>query len=211
MLLAGCAAAGVALQNMVYFLAALAGVALYFDATSARIPNWLNVAGAATALASQLAFGVWATGKPVHSWNYELFQAGGVIDQLLLSAIGFSVMLAISLPLSLFGGIGAGDAKLFCVFGIALGWKAALQFLVFSVLVSLPISIVILIARKDFGVFRRLKTILASLLIKLHMRTNLRLQWIVDDNKHVKFPFMYAVFPAVLAASCLGVPVLALP
>lgn len=99
-------------------LVALLLAAAWIDLRTYRIPNWLTLSGLAFAL-------IWNALHPASP------------DQGLVWALqGLAVAFALTLPLHVFGSLGAGDVKLMSMAGAFLGFPAALQ----AVLCSLAVG-----------------------------------------------------------------------
>src|SRR5215212_8490883 len=92
----------------------LVGVAAAIDVRTRRIPNLLTFGGAAVALA-------------YHAWT-------GGLHGLALGAGGWTIGLALFLPMFLLRGMGAGDVKLLAAVGAWLGPMGVVWCALYSVL-----------------------------------------------------------------------------
>lgn len=158
-------------------LVAFAGAALWTDARTWRIPNKLNAAAAAAGLGVHTV---------LDGWRGALFSLAGL-------AIG----LAATLVLYACRAVGAGDVKCFAAIGALGGWQLSVNALIYAIVIGGLIGIAIVVSRRMFSALAvRLRTALISTLL-------LRV-WPVHGaeaaSKLTRFPFMYAVFPAVLAS-----------
>jgi prepilin peptidase CpaA len=108
----------------------LGGVACVFDLRTRRIPNMLTFGGSALAVAYSL-------------WISSL---GGVAA----SVGGWTVGLALFLPMFLLGGMGAGDVKLAACIGAWLGPTAALFVGLYSAIAGGVMAVVVALATGYF-------------------------------------------------------------
>ena len=92
-------------------LIAVLGLAVYWDLSERRIPNAVTVPGLVVGLL------------------LAAFAEGGVPAQ---GVAGAGIALAVSLPLVLLGGLGAGDAKLFTTVGAFVGIGGLLSVFLFG-------------------------------------------------------------------------------
>jgi len=108
---------------------ALVSVAVVTDLRSHRIPNWLNLAGAAAALLLQTAL----LGASAGAWHWFTGLAAGLVPFLLLY---------------LLGAVGAGDAKLMAAIGACVGPAAMPMILLGTLLAGGVLAITVMIARR---------------------------------------------------------------
>jgi prepilin peptidase CpaA len=159
-------------------LGILCTIAMVTDIRSSTIPNVLTLSFTVIGTALQTILEGWT----------------GLTSSMLGAGVGFtSVWL-----LYLFKGVGAGDVKLFAAIGSITGWAPALLILFYAILLSGLIGSLLLI-------YRWLKQ-------RGHTSIIQRVWWICFtrdwDQVHqftldhrsdtLKFPFMLAVFPAVM-------------
>lgn len=100
-------------------------VAALRDVTSYTIPNWISGLLILGFLPAALALGL-----PL-----------GVIGQ---NGLVFLVALAAGMAMFALGWIGGGDAKLFAVAGLWLGWSAALTYLIFTAVAGGALALALL-------------------------------------------------------------------
>lgn len=154
---------------------ALIIVAFIWDVNYHKLPNWLTAIGMVTGL------------------MYHLLTGG--INGFLFSGLGLLVSGGIFLLLYMFKAIGAGDVKLFAAIGAIMGIEFTLYLMMYSVVYAGVIGIVILLV---------VRTPMQRVFIRLYERTMRVLQRnpsqldAFKQNKRTRFPFMYAVLPAVL-------------
>ncbi|MCJ7840233.1 A24 family peptidase [Lederbergia sp. NSJ-179] len=164
-----------ALEMYDYVLFVFLLIAFFFDVKYNRLPNWLTVSG--------MTFGL----------LYHLITNG--MDGLIFSVVGLLVAGIIFILLYIFRAIGAGDAKLFAAIGAIVGVEITLYLTMYSIVYAALIGIVILLFTKTF--LRRLTdaffTLVSTILSK-------ELQMLEDYKvtRSTRFPFMYAVIPAVI-------------
>lgn len=92
------------------------------------------------------------------------------------------------------GALGAGDVKLFAAIGAIMGVMFVVQTLVYAILWAGLIGLFLLLfQRKIRTTSRKLAGWLFSILVLKRFETFFELK----QQKNIKFPFMYAVFPAV--------------
>ncbi|WP_337995166.1 A24 family peptidase [Paenibacillus qinlingensis] len=149
-------------------------VALVIDVRHSKLPNKLTMCGTIFGL----LFHTWSDG-----W-----------DGLLFSLIGASTGFLIVLVLYVIGALGAGDVKLFGAIGAIMGVMFVIQTLVYAILWAGLIGLfLLLIQRKMRATGRKLVGWLFTILAFNKFETIFELK----QQKNIKFPFMYAVFPAV--------------
>lgn len=153
-------------------LIAAAGVA---DIRESRIPNAITLAGVGAGIAYQSVTAGWS----------------GAWSSFLGLAVGFAPLFL----LYLFGALGAGDVKLFAAIGAISGGAFALGCAFYSILFAGLIGIVILIVRRLL--INRLRHIGFVIMNIIGFRD---LQQAASANRKdmLRFPFMYAVVPAIL-------------
>jgi prepilin peptidase CpaA len=148
--------------------------AFVIDVRYSKLPNKLTMCGTIFGL----LFHTWSEG-----WNGFLF-----------SLIGACTGFLIVLVLYVVGALGAGDVKLFAAIGAIMGVMFVLQTLVYAILWAGLIGLFLLfIQRKIKTTRRKLAGWLFSILALKKLETIFELK----KQKNIKFPFMYAVFPAV--------------
>ncbi|SDZ18020.1 prepilin peptidase CpaA [Evansella caseinilytica] len=151
--------------------------ALYWDVRYTRLPNWLTAGGMAVGLL------------------YHIVTNG--LQGLMFSAGGLLVAGGIFLLLYIFKALGAGDVKLFAAIGSLVGIELVLYFMMYSVIFAGIIGIVILLFTRTFlskmtaAFFAFLGSVLSKDLSQLEQ---------FKATKSTKFPFMYAVIPAVVTS-----------
>ena len=110
-------------------LAGILAVAVFYELTQNRIPNWLTFGG--------IAVGLLAGWLP-----------GGI--SLGSSLVGFLSGFGALFVFYLFGGMGGGDVKLMGAAGALLGHPMAVQALIYTAFVGCLMAVLVLIWRKDF-------------------------------------------------------------
>jgi prepilin peptidase CpaA len=153
-------------------------VAFIFDVIYSRIPNWLTFSGA-------------ISGLLLNSYTHGF---KGFILSIIAMFVGFIIMLIIYA----FGAIGAGDVKLFGAIGAFIGTYLVIQTIAYSIIYAAIISVVILIYRRMLW---PILTRLAIWLFELFTLNNRDILKTIKKGKYIKFPFMYAVFPALVTIS----------
>jgi prepilin peptidase CpaA len=155
-------------------LGALVLLAAYTDFRGSRIPNWVTLSGAGAGLLVQTIFGGWS----------------GAWGSILGLVIGFVPLFL----LYLIGALGGGDVKLFAAIGAICGGAFALNCALYSLLLAGVIGIGILTTKRLLG--PTLKRIGFSLFSMVGLRDFQALTGEGQKNM-LRFPFMYAVLPAV--------------
>ncbi|MGO4494318.1 prepilin peptidase [Paenibacillus sp. 2RAB27] len=149
-------------------------VALIIDVRYSKLPNKLTLSGT-------------IFGLSFHSWSEGW-------DGLLFSLIGACTGFLIVFVLYVIGALGAGDVKLFAAIGAIMGVMFVMQTLVYAILWAGLIGLfLLLIQRKIRTTSRKLAGWLFSILALKKFESFFELK----QQKNIKFPFMYAVFPAV--------------
>jgi prepilin peptidase CpaA len=113
------------------------------DLRDGKIYNWLTYPAIATGLIGHALFGgVWGTGSDV-----------GLLDAVAGLALGLLPLAVVSL----WGGLGGGDARLMGAIGALGGWRFAYSTLVFGLLAAGVMALAIMARRRMLGqTFRRL-------------------------------------------------------
>jgi prepilin peptidase CpaA len=150
-------------------------ICFYTDIKSSRIPNAVTVSGTVIGLL------------------YHLFTNG--LEGILSSVIGLIIGFSIFFVLYLFGGVGAGDVKLFAAIGALTGTEFVLYTMMYSILYAGFIGLGILLFKKEF--YQRIKNAFFFLFNLLLLRKR---ELVTDYKKMIsyRFPFMYAVLPGVI-------------
>ena len=149
--------------------------ALYLDVRYSRLPNWFTLTGMAVGLV------------------YHLISGG--ITGLFFSMLGLLTAGLIFLVLYLFRAMGAGDVKLFAAIGALVGIELVLYLMMYSIIFAGLIGLVILLFTRTFlskitgAIFALMGTALSRDFSHLES---------FKANKGTRFPFMYAVIPAVI-------------
>lgn len=152
-----------------------AAIALYYDVTYFRIPNWLVLGSLAAGL---LTHGVMDGGA-------------GLAASLLGIVTGFIPMLL----LFLCKGIGAGDVKLFAALGSLLGVSSIVQLMVLSFIFGGVISLLLLGYQAILKIMKRRHYYSNALLVEVPASERLMLLGVFKLHQ---FPFMLAVAPAMM-------------
>jgi prepilin peptidase CpaA len=161
---------------------ALACCGGWMDWRTRRIPNWLTVSGAVAGLAANVI---------LRGWH------GAVI-----SLEGAGLALGLLLPLVLLRGLGAGDWKLMGAMGSVMGWQSMLSILFVSVLMSLILAVIQMVAAK------RVKTTLWNVMTlamgfaTFRIRANPEIS--LDNPNLIKQPFGAVVAAATLFSFVLA-------
>lgn len=158
-------------------LGIMISIAFYTDVKKAKIPNYISISGVLIGV-----FYHFIDKGPIGLW----FSIKGLL-------IGFLILFA----LYLFGGIGAGDVKLFGAIGAITGLEFVLSSIIYSILYGGVIGILILLNRREF--IRRIKAVFYYLIGLIFFKDVTSIQ----DYKRsgsLRFPFMYAVIPAIITS-----------
>ncbi|RDW21723.1 A24 family peptidase [Oceanobacillus chungangensis] len=163
------------LQAIDYILFVFLVIAFMTDVKYQKLPNWLTAGG--------MLIGI----------VYHLITSG--VEGLLFSFLGLLVAGGIFLILYVFKALGAGDVKLFAAIGSMIGIQLVLYMMMYSIVFAGLIAIIILLFTKTF-----LKKITNALFAIIHSITSRSFQKIEEfkTTKATRFPFMYAVIPAVI-------------
>ncbi|WP_438432871.1 A24 family peptidase [Gorillibacterium sp. sgz500922] len=156
-------------------LGALVMAAAYTDLRGSRIPNGVTLSGAGAGILLQGISG-------------GLHGAG---SSLLGLAVGFVPLFL----LYLIGALGGGDVKLFAAIGAISGGAFALNCAIYALLIAGLIGIGILAAKKLLR--PGLKRIGYSILSMVRLG-DFQVLTSAGQKNMLRFPFMYAVLPAVL-------------
>jgi prepilin peptidase CpaA len=148
------------------------------DVRNSKLPNKLTMCGTIVGV----LFHTWTQG-----WN-------GLLFSLLGACTGFLVLLV----LYLLGALGAGDVKLFAAIGAMMGVIFVVQTLIYAILCAGLIGLFLLLIQKKMrATGYKLSVWFISIIAHNKIETLRELK----HQKNIKFPFMYAVFPAV-AVTC---------
>lgn len=159
-----------------YWLALLiVTVALYFDVTSFKIPNWICV------------------GSLLCGYSFCLLQEGwlGLGGATIAMLAGFIPMWLIYLC----KGIGAGDVKLFASLAALIGIRSIIELMMLSFLFGGVISILFIGYRIMLKMKNRFRYYYSNYIVEANSTPTLVALGI---NKVHQFPFMLAVTPAML-------------
>ncbi|OAS16243.1 hypothetical protein A8708_19675 [Paenibacillus oryzisoli] len=158
------------LGSFIIFIA----VAFALDVRFSKLPNKLTMCGAVFGV----MFHVWSEG-----WNGFLFSMLG-------AGVGFLLVFV----LYVIGALGAGDVKLFGAIGAIMGAMFVIQTLVYAILWAGLIGLFLLsVQRKIRATSRKLSGWLFTIVALRKVEALFELK----QQKNIKFPFMYAVLPAV--------------
>lgn len=149
-------------------------VAFVIDARHSRLPNKLTLCGTLFGVLFHTVSG---------GWNGLLFSVIG-------SCTGFLMVLV----LYVIGALGAGDVKLFAAIGSMMGVMFVIQTLVYAILWAGLIGLFLLLIQRKMRVTG---SKLAGWLFEICALHKFETLFELKQQKNIKFPFMYAVFPAV--------------
>ncbi|CAM4451752.1 prepilin peptidase [Paenibacillus tarimensis] len=160
--------------------AALLAAAFITDIRSMKIPNWLTLPCCAAGLLAHLAAAGWM----------------GLGSALLGTAVGFALMYV----LFVFGGVGAGDVKLFGALGAWTGAAGVWGVTMYSILFAGAAGLVILIWKKARrGRPLNGQLLLAGVQLKLLDGINrVTGPAAAEEKVTIRFPFMLAVLPGAV-------------
>lgn len=150
-------------------------IALCYDVTQFRIPNWLSISAAAVGI----------------TYHTVLGGMSGALEAMLGLIAGFFPMLL----LYFCKGIGAGDVKLFAGFGTLLGSGTIIWLIALSFIFGGIISLAFITYRALLKLAKRHYYYSNALLIEAPASEKM-LQFGI--TKMHQFPFMLAVAPAML-------------
>ncbi len=162
----------------------------YADIRTHKLPNTLTLSGVALGLANGFLTPALQSGNAASGGRF--FAEGW--QGLLASAQGMAVGFAIMFVLYLFGALGAGDVKLFAAIGAFMGAPFAIESSICSILYAGAIGLSILIGKKLL--FARLGSVIFGIIGFVGWRDTTVLR--MKKSEMLRFPFMYAVLPAVL-------------
>lgn len=157
-----------------FLLILLLVTATYTDIRKNRIPNSLTITAAGIGV---LFFTI------KNGWEGLLFSISGMV-------VGFMVMFL----LYLFGAISAGDVKIFAAIGALTGTDFVLYSAMYTMFYAGIIGLIILILKKDW--LKRIKRLYYLILHSFFLR-QLKEIHRFKNRESIRFPLMYAVFPAV--------------
>jgi len=155
--------------------ACLLVAAFVTDIWKRKIPNGLTLAG-------------WMSGVGLHAFYTG---GSGIWYAVVGTALGFIPMLV----LYIIRAVGAGDVKLFAAIGALTGGEAVLQSMLYSMIYAGLVACLILLWRQEWKqTGARIVMMLFSMFAFKDMA-----QWkpYIRSGHHVRFPFMWAVLPAV--------------
>lgn len=155
----------------------LLGVAFVQDAMQSKIANALTLTGMLAGLVLSVATGD-------GSWGARLFH----------SVTGLLSGLTVMLVLYAIGAVGAGDVKLFGAIGAIAGVQFVLYGMMNAVLCAGIVGIVVLVWKREFRY--RIRRV-AAVLFGIWIWRDLRPIETLKSAEPLKFPFMYAVLPAM--------------
>ena len=128
---------------MIAIVLLFTSAAVFNDLRTRRIPNWLTVPTLVLALVVHGGHGLVVNG------------AGGLLDELVFSLLGFALGFGVLFLLLLIGGGGGGDVKMMAALGAWLGWKLTVAVFLGSAVVTVALATVRmacrLIARANAG------------------------------------------------------------
>lgn len=150
-------------------------IALYLDVRHSRLPNWFTLSG--------MVFGL----------MFHMIISG--VSGLVFSMLGLLAAGLIFLILYLFRAMGAGDVKLFAAIGAIVGVELVLYLMMYSIIFGGIIGIFILLFTRTF--LRKMTAALFALIGSYLSRDFTELENFKAE-KGTRFPFMYAVIPAVI-------------
>ena len=150
-------------------------IAFISDIKNQKLPNWLTAGG--------IVIGI------IYHFITDGF--GG----LLFSLLGLLTAGGIFLILYIFKAIGAGDVKLFGAIGSLVGFDMVVNMMVLSIVFAGILSALILLLTKTF--MKKMIDAFFYLRDSLYMKDYRKLED-YKKNKATRFPFMYAVVPAVV-------------
>ncbi|MDB5053111.1 MAG: peptidase [Bacilli bacterium] len=158
-----------------YLISSLIIIAFWIDIRSRKIPNWLTVSGITSGVL------------------YHLLSGG--VDGILFSVYGLFLGFALLFIVYLMGALGAGDVKLFAAIGAITGTEFTLDSMIYAMIYAGIIGCFILLSRQQF--VRKISAIfklfyLFAIIKEVAIFTKL------DKKQMIRFPFMWAVLPAVI-------------
>jgi prepilin peptidase CpaA len=159
---------------MNFILALFIIIAFIIDVRTSLIPNWLTVSGVFVGII----------------FNGIFLGSQGIVFSLLGMFSGFLIMFV----LYLLRALGAGDVKLCAAIGSIAGTYFVIQVIAYSIVFAGIIGLFILIYRKIFW------PTIGRMGLWLYQLIVLKNKSVVSELKQahpLRFPFMYAVAPAV--------------
>ncbi|MDU0200227.1 A24 family peptidase [Paenibacillus sp. MAH-36] len=149
-------------------------IAFVTDVRKAVIPNILTISGAVVGIMLNVSI------SGMNGLTFSLIGAGSALMAMFL--------------LYLIGALGAGDVKLFTAIGAMMGFSFVFQLMLYSILCAALIGLVLLLMHKQMAeTGLKLMKWLFSIIV-LH---DLNIVKGMKRDANIKFPFMYAVMPAV--------------
>lgn len=162
------------LQVADYILFIFLIAAFIIDVRKHKIPNWLSAGGMLVGILLHLIL--------------------DGVDGLIFSFLGLLVAGGIFMVLYIFKAIGAGDVKLFAAIGAIVGVQMVLYMMMYSIIFAGIIAIIILLFTKTF--LQKLMNAFFHILGSIFSKDLSSLEE-YKTTKATRFPFMYAVIPAV--------------
>jgi prepilin peptidase CpaA len=166
---------GYILDIQLCFVSFIIITAFCIDIRSRKIPNWLTVCGLIGGMSLNLI------------WHGK--------DGVLFSICGLLVGLCSLLGLYFLGALGAGDVKLFAAIGAITGTDFVFNNMLYAIVYAGIIGCLILIGRK---LFKSRIAWLISILFSLFLLKEWRLLSTLPKDQMIRFPFMWAVLPALV-------------
>jgi prepilin peptidase CpaA len=163
------------LDIQLIFVSFIIITAFCIDIRSCKIPNWLTFCGVIGGISLNLI------------WHGK--------DGILFSIYGLLVGLSSMLVLYFLGALGAGDVKLFAAIGAISGTEFVFSNMLYAIVYAGFIGCLILIGRKLF--ISKIAWII-NILIALFLLKEWRIVWTLPKNQMIRFPFMWAVLPALI-------------
>ncbi|MFD0697108.1 prepilin peptidase [Paenibacillus sp. GCM10027628] len=155
----------------------LVGIAFITDARKSIIPNVLTLSGTLVGFFFHVS---------TQGWNGLMFTLNGAVT-------GFTLLFL----LHLLGALGAGDVKLFVAIGALMGVTFVLQCIIYAILFAGVIGLCLLLIRRQVTTTgHKFASWFISIVAFGDKGTLLNLK----RQNNTKFPFMYAVAPAVMLA-----------
>ncbi|MFD2630917.1 prepilin peptidase [Oceanobacillus kapialis] len=158
-----------------YLLFIIIIVAFIWDIKQNKIPNWLTAGSTLLGVICHLI--------------------GDGINGLLFAFFGIIAGGGVCLLLYAFKAIGAGDVKLFASIGAFTGVENVLYILMYSIVFGGIIGIFLLVSTRT-----NLHVLINNLIALINKKAKRNIKMINREKKIVKFPFMYAIFPAVIVS-----------
>ncbi|WP_223192274.1 A24 family peptidase [Paenibacillus sedimenti] len=161
--------------HLIFFV--FVGIAFITDARKSVIPNVLTLAGT-------------LVGVLFHCLNQGW-------DGLAFATLGAVTGFVGLILLYVFGALGAGDVKLFASIGALMGFTFVIQCMIYAILFAGVIGLCLLFVRKQVAATgNKLANWVISIVAFGDKETLLSMK----RQNNMKFPFMYAVVPAVMLA-----------